>query len=155
MKKPASDRSPVSLEALAAKAALLARLVNAAARSAASGAGLTKADADVLTALNAAPRQRLRPTCLATACGLSSGGTSNVILRLAQAGYVNREAHPEDGRSSWVRLTREGQALAGAVLESAARDHAVLLDRLPSGVADQLDELLDVALGHLQDRTAR
>jgi DNA-binding MarR family transcriptional regulator len=154
-----NDRAPagnaIPLDRLARQATRLAQLVNSATRAASASAGLTHADTDVLLALHGAPDHRLRPTALSAACSLSSGGTSNVILRLMQAGYVNREADMYDGRSIWVQLTMEGEALASSVLESATAAHARLLDRLPGGIAVALDELLEIALGHLDDGAPR
>ncbi|MEI7033728.1 MarR family winged helix-turn-helix transcriptional regulator [Streptomyces pratensis] len=145
----------VLLDRLAEKASLLARSLNAAADAAAADAGLTKADADVLVTLHDAPEHRLKPSTLATLCDLSSGGTSNVILRLTRAGYVNREAHLHDGRSSWAQLTPEGENVARFVLESAASGRATLLRRWPDGLAHTLDELLDTALRHIEDHSLR
>ncbi|MET9439384.1 MarR family transcriptional regulator [Streptomyces sp. NPDC006610] len=155
MDNPAPAGHTVPLTRLARKAARLAQVVNAAARTAASDAGLTSADADVLLALFDTPDHRLRPTTLSAACGLSSGGTSNVILRLAQAGYVNREANIHDGRSTWVQLTPEGEALARAVLEAATAEHARLHDRLPDDTVTALEQLLDTVLHHIEGRGAR
>jgi DNA-binding MarR family transcriptional regulator len=155
MKNLASAGHTVSLARMAQKAARLAQVVNAATRTAASGAGLTNADADVLLALSGAPDRRLRPTSLSSACGLSSGGTSNVVLRLAQAGYVNREANIHDGRSTWVQLTEEGEALTRSVLDSAAAEHARLRERLPDDTAVAFEKLLDAVLDHLEGRGRR
>ncbi|WAX81236.1 MarR family winged helix-turn-helix transcriptional regulator [Streptomyces sp. KMM 9044] len=145
----------IPLTRLAQKAARLAQVVNAATRHAASDAGLTTADADVLLTLFGTPDHRLRPTSLSTTCGLSSGGTSNVILRLAQAGYVNREADVHDGRSTWVQLTSEGEALARSVLAAATAEHSRLHDRLPDDTAAALEQLLDTALHHLEGQDTR
>jgi DNA-binding MarR family transcriptional regulator len=150
MNNPAPAGHTVSLTRLAQKAARLAQVVNAAARTAAADAGLTNADADVLLTLFDTPEHRLRPTALSTACGLSSGGTSNVILRLAQAGYVNREANIHDGRSAWVQLTEEGEGLARTVLASTTAQYARLQDRLPDDTVAALEGLLDTALHQLE-----
>ncbi|MEU8544125.1 MarR family transcriptional regulator [Streptomyces sp. NPDC048717] len=155
MNNTAPAGKTVPLDRMARHAARLAQLVNAATRAAAADAGLTHADTDVLLALRESEDHRLRPTALSALCGLSSGGTSNVILRLLQAGYVNREANADDARSTWVQLTPEGEALAGSVLASATVAHGRLLDRLPDGLAAELDDLLETALrhlGHLDDR---
>ncbi|MEV6960233.1 MarR family transcriptional regulator [Streptomyces sp. NPDC051207] len=129
----------------------LARLLDAATADAADAAGLARIDADVLLALYAAPEQRLSPTGLTVGCGLSSGGTSNIVHRLAAAGYVNREANLHDGRSSWVNLTEEGARLAGLVAQSATAARARLLRRLPEGVTENLARLVETALDHLDD----
>ncbi|MCX4745634.1 MarR family transcriptional regulator [Kitasatospora sp. NBC_01287] len=154
---PESERGGgvVALDRLARQAGRLAQLVNATTHAAAAEAGLTNADADVLLALHQAHEQRLRPTTLAAACGLSSGGTSNIINRLAHAGYVNREANAQDGRSSWVQLTEEGRGLAALVTEAAAAEHIRLLTRLPEGIAEALAALLDTAVGHLDPAAVR
>jgi DNA-binding MarR family transcriptional regulator len=155
MNNPAPAGRTVPLSRLAQKAARLAQVVNATVRDATSDAGLTTADADVLLALCDTPCHRLRPTTLSTACGLSSGGTSNVILRLAQAGYVSREANIYDGRSTWVQLTPEGETLAQSVLAAATAEHSTLYDRLPDDTAAALEQLLDTALHHLEGRDTR
>ncbi|MDG9704536.1 MarR family winged helix-turn-helix transcriptional regulator [Streptomyces sp. DH37] len=129
----------------------LAQLLDAATDDAAADAGLTRVDADVLLALYAAPGQRLSPTGLTVGCGLSSGGTSNIVHRLVAAGYVNREANLCDGRSSWVRLTEEGAQVAGLVAQAAAAARARLLRRLPEGIAENLAQLVEAALDRLDD----
>ncbi|MFE0776495.1 MarR family winged helix-turn-helix transcriptional regulator [Streptomyces sp. NPDC058861] len=143
----------IPLDRLARHANRLAQLVNAATRVSSADAGLTQADTDVLLALYRSEDHRLRPTALSALCELSSGGTSNVTLRLVQAGYVTREANANDARSTWVQLTAEGEALACSVLVSATAAHAELLDRLPDGLAERLDDLLATALAHLDRRT--
>lgn len=139
---------------LTQRAVRMAQLLDSATDCAAGDVGLTRADADVLLALLNAAAHRMRPTELAARCGLSSGGTSNIIHRLAQAGYANREANLDDGRSSWVQLTDEGERLAGRVAGSAAERRARLFDRLPEGVADRLTELLEIALDHVEEYLA-
>ncbi|MBN3929565.1 MarR family transcriptional regulator [Streptomyces verrucosisporus] len=129
----------------------LAQLLDAVTADAAEDAGLTRIDADVLLALYAAPGRRLSPTGLTVGCGLSSGGTSNIVHRLAAAGYVNREANLCDGRSSWVCLTEEGARTAGLVAQSAASARARLLRRLPEGCAESLTQLVELALDRLDD----
>lgn len=140
----------VSLDQLAERAAQLAELVNAASRAAESDAGLTSADASVLLALQAAPDYQLKPTALSSRCGLSSGGTSNVLLRLTRAGYTTREANVQDGRSTWAHLTQEGEALIRSLRGTTAAEHQKLLDRLPKGTVSDLNELLGVVLRHLE-----
>lgn len=144
-----STACEVSLDQLAQRASQLASLVNAASRAAESDAGLTSADASVLMALQAAPGYQLKPTVLSSRCGLSSGGTSNVLLRLTRAGYTTREANVQDGRSTWAHLTQEGEALTRSLQGTTATEHQKLLDRLPEGSASALNELLGVVLRHL------
>src|SRR5690348_10569882 len=76
---------------------------------------LTKAEYDVLAVLRSTgPPYQLRPTDLAARLLLSSGGTSNVLRRLTEAGLIVREADASDARSSWVRLTDLGAETAVA-----------------------------------------
>ncbi|WP_326837511.1 MarR family transcriptional regulator [Amycolatopsis rhabdoformis] len=90
--------------------------------------GITKAEYDVLCALAAAGEPyRLKPSELAARILLSSGGTSNVLRRLAGAGLVDREPDPSDARSSWVVLTPEGVELTHAAVREGSRAQAELL----------------------------
>ncbi len=111
--------------------------------------GLTYAEFDVLVALHrtGAP-YRLKPSDLTRALFLTSGGTSNVLQRLTTAGYVEREAHPDDARSRWVRLTEEGRRLAETALEASGRAHTEVLAGVPEetirDAADALREVLTI-----------
>lgn len=51
----------------------------------------------------------MTPGALAQCSGLSSGGVTVVLDRLAAAGYVRREANPHDRRSVLVHLERAQQ----------------------------------------------
>jgi DNA-binding MarR family transcriptional regulator len=107
----------------------------------------TYAEFDVLATLRrSGTPYRLKPTQLAKSSMLSSGGTSNILQRLTTAGLVEREPDPDDGRSSWVRLTAEGAKLAADIGEATgaafgARFRDVPADTLRAA-ADQLREIL-------------
>lgn len=64
--------------------------------------GLNSTDLQCLNILEL--RGRARPADLARACCLTTGGVTVIVDRLEKAGYVRREANPEDRRSSIVRL---------------------------------------------------
>jgi len=51
---------------------------------------------------------------LADGMGISVGGASKSVDRLASRGWVRREPHPGDRRSSVVRLTPEGDRVRSA-----------------------------------------
>ncbi|MFE3447523.1 MarR family winged helix-turn-helix transcriptional regulator [Nonomuraea sp. NPDC059194] len=113
--------------------------------------GLTYAEFDVLAALaRTGPPHRLKPSELARALFLTSGGTSNVLQRLTAAGYVEREANPGDARSRWVQLTPEGLRVANLALEGSSRAHTEAMAGVPEATlrhaADALRELT-LALG--------
>ncbi|SEM06834.1 DNA-binding transcriptional regulator, MarR family [Nonomuraea pusilla] len=109
--------------------------------------GLTYAEFDVLAALTrAAPPHRMKPSELSKSLFLTSGGTSNVLQRLAAAGYVERADDPGDARSRWVRLTPEGERVANAALEASSRAHEEVMAGVPEQTvrqaADALREVL-------------
>ncbi len=91
------------------------------------------------------PGRRLKPTDLMELCALSSGGTTKVVRRMTESGYVVREADLYDGRSSWVQLTEEGLGLVAGIEAEVAAQHTRLLERLPAGVVDALIALLEQA----------
>ncbi|AEW97843.1 MULTISPECIES: MarR family winged helix-turn-helix transcriptional regulator [Streptomycetaceae] len=146
---PARSGPPVEL---VDRAIRLATIFGTAADAAVTRTGLTRADMDVLLTLHRAPGpgHRLKPSALAASCGLSSGGTSNIIRRLATVGYLTREADEHDGRSTWCQLTAEGARLAKAAARSAAAERDRLLARLPPRTAGELTRLLGAALEHLE-----
>lgn len=147
--KSPRPRPAGAAQRLVRQTAQLSAVLDDAADKAAAQAGLTRADVDVVQALHQARDGRLTPSEVAAACGLSSGGTSNIVRRLATSGYLTREANEADGRSSWVQLTPEGTVLAGTIGASVDDGHARLLRRLPDGLADELLDALERTLEHL------
>ena len=101
------DPHPEALRALLARKALADSRQRAAA---AALLGLT--ETDVLAIQNLAWAGALTPTELATRLQLTSGGTSALIQRLERREYVTRERHPDDRRSSLLRLGPSGEARA-------------------------------------------
>lgn len=94
--------------------------------------GLTKAEYEVLAVLRAAgPPYQLRPADLSQRLMLSSGGTSNLIRRLSGTGLVERDPHPHDARSSWVRLSPQGVKVAEEAVQAASQAQAALLRTVP------------------------
>lgn len=118
--------------------------------------GLTKAEYEILAVLRASGKPyRLRPSELSQRLLLSSGGTSNLLRRLAAAKLIDREPDPSDARSSWVILTQQGVQSAEAAVSAASRAQAALLQAIPVETArtaiDALREIL-IALGDEADR---
>lgn len=83
--------------------------------------GLPLAWYDVLLELHSAG-DRLRMSELGERVVLSRTRVSRIVDDLERAGLVAREANPDDGRSSFAMLTREGRRrfLAGARVYRAA-----------------------------------
>lgn len=114
---------------------------------------LTKAEYDVLAVLRAAGHPyRLRPTDLAARLLLSSGGTSNVLRRLADAALITRDADPTDARSSWVQLTPHGVTTTEAAVRASTEGQRQALTAVsPQTSRTAADALRDVLLA-LGDR---
>jgi DNA-binding MarR family transcriptional regulator len=99
---------------------------------------------------------RLTPSALGTQLGLTSGGTTALVQRLERAGHVTREAHPDDGRSTLLRLTSSSEARATEAFaalvseldrlagELSARDRAVV-DEFVARVATAAERHADTA----------
>lgn len=119
-----------STSELAKRVLMLAGALQEASRRVLPDYGLTTAEFDVLIALRrAGPPYRRKSNALAQSLLLSSGGTSNVTNHLVARGLVRREPDADDARSSWIRLTAEGRALAErAVRANTAAHHSVFAD---------------------------
>ncbi|WP_220182754.1 MarR family winged helix-turn-helix transcriptional regulator [Sphaerisporangium album] len=139
--------SLVAVLELSKRISRIGGLLEQATRAEMAELGLTYAEFDVLAALHrAGPPHRLKPSELARALFLTSGGISNVLQRLARTGYVEREADAEDGRSRWVRLTDEGRRVTATALAASSRAHSDVMASVPEDVvrraADALREVL-------------
>jgi DNA-binding MarR family transcriptional regulator len=83
---------------------------------------------DVLLELNAAPHRRMRMQQLGEAAVLSRSRVSRIVDELAAAGLVERQANPEDRRSSYAVITDEGRKVfrrAAPAYLAAVREHFV------------------------------
>jgi DNA-binding MarR family transcriptional regulator len=63
---------------------------------------------EVLIRLARSPAQRLRMTDLAAQTTLTASGLTRAVDRLVAAGFVERQACPDDRRSTFAVLTAEG-----------------------------------------------
>jgi DNA-binding MarR family transcriptional regulator len=145
------DIADVPLE-ITKRAARLSAMLDATAHTQLSRLGLTRADYEVLATLRrvGAP-YRLRPAELASELLLSSGGTSNVVRRLSELGYVTRAANSADGRSSWVQLTDTGVIKAERAVRAAVSAQSDLLRPIPKRTMRTLAHLLRDVLVELGD----
>lgn len=64
---------------------------------------------DVLLELSSAPQRRLRMHELGQRAVISRTRASRVVDELETAGYVRREANPDDKRSSFAAMTDDGR----------------------------------------------
>lgn len=105
--------------------------------------GLQPGEFDVLATLrrSGAP-YALTPTALYDAAMMSSGGMTNRIDRLQQAGWVERRPNPEDGRGTLVALTKAGFALIDEVVGAHVENQRAVLSALTEAEQRQLAKLL-------------
>jgi DNA-binding MarR family transcriptional regulator len=88
---------------------------------------------DVLLQLRQSDNGRLKMSQIADAIVHSTGGTTRLVDRLEEAGYVRREHCANDRRAIWVAITDEG----GAKLDQALLVHLRYLD---DNLATRLDD---------------
>lgn len=120
---------------LVKRVTLLARTLGDAVDAELPDLGLTSAEFDVLAALRRAGKPYARrPNDLTRALLLSSGGTSNVVNRLAARGLVARRPDPDDRRGTLVALTDDGVALAEEAVRTSTASHAAVLAAVPEPV---------------------
>jgi DNA-binding MarR family transcriptional regulator len=96
---------------------------------------LARADYHVLSILRtASPPYELRPTDIRNRLLLTSGGIANIVNRLERMRLVERLPDQADGRSSWVRLTGDGIAVA----EETIRAWTTVQEQMFAGLNPQL-----------------
>ncbi len=111
-----------------------------------AGHGLDVGEFDVLaTLLRSGPPYRLRPTELFRSLMISSGGLTDRLARLAEAGLVLRTPSEHDARSLLVELTKEGRRRA----EAAFREDMATESRLLAGLDEGEQAALATLLGKL------
>jgi DNA-binding MarR family transcriptional regulator len=92
-------------------------------------AGLSLPDYEVLVHLTDSAEGRVRVTELARALDWERSRVSHQVTRMQRRGLVERSECRDDGRGSWVVLTRLGRS----VIEKAAPGHAKAVRRLIFG----------------------
>ncbi|HZE40653.1 MAG TPA: MarR family transcriptional regulator [Stackebrandtia sp.] len=131
----------------------LADLFNQALDPLLSEHGVTKVEYAVLATLRAAGAPyRLKPGALSKYLVITTGGISNVLIRLADNGLVTREPDPADRRSSWVQLTPRGVSLSETLAKGAAEAQGALIEPLSPAATQKLTDLLREALIILERR---
>jgi len=88
---------------------------------------------EVLLQLRKAPEGRLKMNQIAEAIVHSSGGTTRLIDRLEEAGYVTRQLCPNDRRAIFVAISPRGNQK----LDEALNVH---LDYLEDNLANRLSD---------------
>ncbi|BDZ51358.1 hypothetical protein GCM10025867_35990 [Frondihabitans sucicola] len=112
-------------------------------------AGLSLNDFQTLVFLSA--KQDSTPKAVGLALGLTTGATTALIDRLENGGYVTREPHPTDRRSTRLVLTDTGLT---AATRTGARYFEVVRSTVPpedlasvTSLFSRLADALDATLG--------
>lgn len=114
-------------------------------------AGLSHPEYHALSQISMAPDHRLRLSELATVTNMTLTHLSRVITRLEKAGWVEREADPEDGRYTLGVLTDAGwkkvREVSPAHVEAVRR---YLFDSLTAEQARALGEACSLVVDALR-----
>jgi DNA-binding MarR family transcriptional regulator len=94
-------------------------------------------------------------TQLAQAIGVTQRRVTDLVDALAGDGLVERRAHPTDGRSTIVAITKGGAALQKLTWEQHQIDISSAFDDLSPEQQKQLIEITPVLTGALRRRTAK
>src|SRR3954449_399504 len=103
---PDDDRIAAWAALLRTHAAVVPKL-----EKALSGSGLPLTWYDVLLVVNAAPDRRLRMSEVGRQVVVSRERVSRVVTELEREGLIERQANPDDKRSSFAAITPEGRKL--------------------------------------------
>ncbi len=97
----------------------------------------------VLATLRAAGAPfRMSPSRLKETLLLTSGGTSNLLARLEEIGWIHRLADPRDGRGVIVELTTTGRKLADRAMQDHAAMERALVSMFTAEEQSQLASML-------------
>jgi len=142
--RPEIDVSPMGV---IARISRLCRLLERQIEEGYAEFGLNQAQFGVLAALRrAGPPYCLSPTSLYNSLLISSGAMTNRLERLTAAGFVERIADPEDGRSMLVALTTKGKRLIDKVVTRHYENERRLLASLAPQEQETLSALLRTLL---------
>nr|MBA2476262.1 MarR family transcriptional regulator [Actinomycetota bacterium] len=143
------DRSPMGV---VGRISRLAQLLQVELEPIFATHGVNGGEFDVLASLRRAGRPyRLIPTELSKALMVTSGGMTKRLAALEGRGLIRREPDPNDGRSTAVTLTREGQRLVEAILPQHVANEQRLLGELSNEERAQLAGLLEALAVSLGD----
>ncbi len=116
-----------------------------------AAAGLNPATWDLLVTLRrSAPPQGLTPTELAGLTAISGASISNRISRLLERGLIERRVSEHDRRSSRVRLSAAGLALADTLLPRHLENEQGIFAGLPPSEVVALETLAGRLLESLE-----
>jgi DNA-binding MarR family transcriptional regulator len=115
--------------------------------------GLDTGEFDVLATLRRSNADSVRPTELYRDLMISSGGLTDRLRRLADAGWIERIDDNEDKRSKRVRLTSKGKDLIDEAFEADMSVERELLSALSHDQVEQLADMLSMLLSAIEKPT--
>lgn len=95
------------------------------------------------------PGEPMTVSELATKLAIDRTNVSRLCARMEEAGDLDRESHPDDGRARALRLTAKGKKVAQSVDDQSALHFGRLAKRLGDDVSDVVS-----ALNRLSDAMA-
>lgn len=114
-----------------------------------AAAGITRAEFDMLSLLARTGRP-MTPTELASELLISGAGATKRLKKLQEAGLIQRESNPQDGRGALIRMTDKADALLRPIMESVLGFEAGLLSGLSESTARGLARDLRTLLAGLE-----
>lgn len=72
-----------------------------------------------------------------------------LVDKLVSLGYVTKEKCREDGRSTWIRLTKKGEALKPSFMEISAVVNAIVYQDMAEADAEQIERGLKKIISNL------
>jgi DNA-binding MarR family transcriptional regulator len=115
--------------------------------------GITRAEFDMLSLLARSGRP-MSPTELATELLISGAGATKRIKTLQNAGLIERETNPRDGRGALINTTPRARGLLRPILESVLDFEAALLSGLDPSTAKELAGNLRTLLTSLEPQSS-
>jgi len=92
------------------------------------------------------PPYSMSPSKLNAFVGLSSGGITKTVDRLAADGLIERSPDPDDGRGVLVALTERGRAKAERIFEGGLGHYSTILSHLSLAERHQIASALELLL---------
>jgi DNA-binding MarR family transcriptional regulator len=127
----------------------LAVLVNEDMDRALAADGLTRSRAHVLWELHR--RGPVPQRMLATALQVSARNITGMVDALVATGFVTREPHPTDRRSTLVTPTEHGRRTAAALAEGHHQLAVALFGEVPPDRLGTFAEVLDLVLARFRE----
>jgi len=90
--------------------------------------------------------QGIRQKAVAEKAGVNQSSASELISKLAEAGYIRREPDPDDKRATLIFLTEKGKERAMQVQEERKNLYGGIFDALSEKEKQTLSDLLDKLL---------